>query len=264
MKTYIKQVFVFLCLLLSSTISTYAAEKIILGLSQNQVSITPGFAGTEIIVYGAISNTDNSHLQPVSDEKFDIIVTLSSMPKGVTVRKKTKVANIWTNTQSIDRVFAPEYYTIASSRPVKNIIPSAQDKLYNISIENIIYVPNHTDYAHVDKNSFVQALIRLRRKSGLYRQASAGVTITSDTLFQARLQMPENIISGDYRVRAFLIRQQKVQDVLVSDIYVRKAGIERILYELAYDKPLQYGLLSILTAVVFGWLAYQIFSIRRS
>jgi len=238
-----------------------AKDTLIFGLSQKQVSITPNFSGTEIIVYGAI---ERSYINPaVKNMPVDIIVTLSSLPKSVTVRKKTKVHNIWTNTQAINNVFAPMYYAIASTSPLKDILSNADTTLYSIGMQNVIYIPNFSNLSTLDVNSFKEALIRLRQRAGLYRQSASGVTVTGNTLFQTRLQMPENIVSGDYRVRVFLVKDQKVQDVMTSDIYVRKAGLERVLYELAHDKPLQYGILCIILAAIFGLLAFQIFSIGR-
>jgi uncharacterized protein (TIGR02186 family) len=240
--------------------STIAKEKVVFGLSQNQVSITPNFSGTEIIVYGAI---DRTNLDKSITAPLDIIITLSSIPKSISVRKKTPVFNVWTNTQVMDRVFAPDYYSVLSTRPIKDILTPEQDKLFSIQIENTIYMPNHQKYITFDTNAFRDALIRLRRQSDLYREAFDGVIITEGALFQARLQLPDNIVSGDYRVRIFLVKNKRVQDVLISDIYVRKAGLERILHELAHDKPLQYGLISVFYALVVGWLAFKVFYVRR-
>ena len=47
-------------------------------------------------------------------------------------------------------------------------------------------------------------------------------------------------------------------------IDVRKVGIERWIYNLAHEKPLIYGLLSLFIAIVAGWSASAVFRYIRS
>ncbi|MEJ2018897.1 MAG: TIGR02186 family protein, partial [Maritimibacter sp.] len=54
-------------------------------------------------------------------------------------------------------------------------------------------------------------------------------------------------------------RNRQVVDEHITYIDVRKVGIERWLYNLAYDQPLLYGLLSLALAMLAGWAASTFF-----
>ena len=76
--------------------------------------------------------------------------------------------------------------------------------------------------------------------------------------------MPANLTDGEYRVRIFLTRDGHVVDHQERIIGVRKAGIERFLFNLAQEQPLLSGVLSVLMAVFAGWAASAAFRLIRS
>jgi uncharacterized protein (TIGR02186 family) len=81
------------------------------------------------------------------------------------------------------------------------------------------------------------------------------VQLTDQTLFRTDVLLPANLTEGDYRVRLFLLRDGRVVDSQERVIGVRKAGVERFLYNLAHEQSLLYGVISLLMAVVAGWAA---------
>ena len=64
---------------------------------------------------------------------------------------------------------------------------------------------------------------------------------------------------GDEVTSIFLIREGRVIDSYSAPLEVRKVGLERWLYRLAFDQPLIYGLMSLLIAAVAGWGASAAF-----
>jgi len=48
-----------------------------------------------------------------------------------------------------------------------------------------------------------------------------------------------------------------------SQIEVSKAGVERLLFRMAHDQPLLYGLIALLIAAVAGWGASELFRRMR-
>ena len=114
-----------------------------------------------------------------------------------------------------------------------------------------------------DTVPFTQAMVRLREQSGLYRLDQGSVTLTEETLFRANIQLPANLIEGDYKTRIFLLRHGEVVDVYRAPIEVRKVGLERWLYRLAFDWPFLYGLMSLAVAVAAGWGASTAFRLLR-
>ena len=112
---------------------------------------------------------------------------------------------------------------------------------------------------------YTAALIRLREANRLYRLDQGSVKLVDQTLFRADVRLPANLIEGDYKTRIFLLRDGRVIDVYRAPIEVRKVGLERWLYRMAFDQPLLYGLMSLAVAVAAGWGASGIFrKLRRA
>ena len=87
--------------------------------------------------------------------------------------------------------------------------------------------------------------------------------MTEDTLFQVRIEMPANLVEGDYLAEFFLVRDREVVSRGGTTIRVEKAGIERWLFNLSRQRPLAYGLLSVALALAAGWLAAAAFRLVR-
>jgi hypothetical protein len=75
--------------------------------------------------------------------------------------------------------------------------------------------------------------------------------------------MPSNLVEGDYAAEIFMVRNREVIGSGVTTVRVRKAGIERWLFNLSRDQPLAYGLLAVALALVTGWLAAAAFRLGR-
>ena len=109
-----------------------------------------------------------------------------------------------------------------------------------------------------------EALIRIREDEGLYRLDEGSVSLIDQTLFRADVSLPANLVEGAYKTRIFLLRDGQVIDLFVAPINVRKVGLERWLYRLAFDQPFLYGLMSLAVAVFAGWGASAAFrKLRR-
>ena len=234
------------------------AEGIVSGLSQNRVSITADFDGSEILIYGAVKRDapapEGSPLQ--------VIVTVEGPSTPVTIRRKARRAGIWINTDVVTVEAAPSFYAIASTAPLAAILSDTDDLRHRVTLGRIISAVGATTEA-ADAPSFLSALMRLRGAEQRYRLDENGVRLTEGTLFRADVLLPANLTEGDYRVRIFLTRDRAVIDAQESVINVRKEGLERLIYTLAHDQPLVYGAVSLLLAVAAGWGASAAFRLVR-
>jgi uncharacterized protein (TIGR02186 family) len=89
------------------------------------------------------------------------------------------------------------------------------------------------------------------------------VSLDEDTLFSSSVELPSNLVEGNYVVRIFLTRDGRVVNRYATVIYVQKVGLERFLYNLAYERPLIYGLMSLAIAIAAGWSASAVFGYLR-
>ena len=240
------------------SIPATAGEEIVAGLSQNRVSITADFSGSEILVYGAVKRDAP---QP-EGSKLDVVITVEGPTTPVTVRKKERRAGIWVNTETVQIGAAPSFYAIATTGPLTEVLSETENLRHQITIPRAIRAVGISDQAK-DAPGFVDALIRIRRAEDLYRLTERTVRLSEQTLFRADVILPANLTEGAYRVRIFLTRDGTVVDTLERRINVRKEGLERYLFNLSREQPLIYGLLSLLIAVVAGWGASAAFRLIK-
>ena len=105
--------------------------------------------------------------------------------------------------------------------------------------------------------------MRIREREGLYSVRDGAVSVAEDTLFQARFELPANLTEGIYTAEFFLVRNHEVISSGATDIVVEKTGLERWMFNLSKNEPLLYGMLSVLLALVAGWLAAATFRLLK-
>lgn len=228
------------------------APSVVADLSQNAVSITADFQGSEILVFGAIA----------AEAPVDVIVAVAGPAAPVSVRRKDRVAMIWVNTEGVEIDAAPTIYKVATTRPMGEILSEVEDLRHRISINRAIRsvgAPEAVD----DPSRFTEALIRIRSAEGLYRQQEGAVRVRDNALFRTTIALPANLVEGAYSARVFLTQNRVVVAQYETELDVRKVGLERWVYRLAHDRPLVYGLLSLAIAIAAGWGASALFRYLR-
>lgn len=247
-----------LALLLLVSTAPICAEEVVLGMSHDEVAITATFDGSEILVFGAIKRETKIPAVPLQ-----VIVAVSGPSEPLLVRRKERKFGIWVNTDTVEVDLAPSFYAIATSAPWDQVVTDTEDLRHKISINRAIRsvgAPMHIENAQ----SFSDAVIRIRRKSGLYQLHESTVAVDQQTLFRTSIDMPANVTEGNYKTRIFLTRNGQVVSEFETDIDVRKVGLERFLFALSRENPLVYGLMSLAIAIFAGWSASAVFQFIRS
>ncbi len=234
------------------------AEEIVAGLSQNNVSITANFDGSEILIYGAVKRDSPTP----TDHPMEVIVTVEGPAIPMTIRRKDRRAGIWVNSETVTVDSAPTFYAIATTGPMASVLKDTENLRYQITIPRVIRAVGITSEA-TEAGAFVQALLRIRDAEGVYRVDQGAVEFLEETLFRADVVLPSNLTDGEYRVRIFLTRDGRVVDSQERVIGVRKEGLERFLFNLAHDYPLVSGIASVLLAVAAGSAASAAFRMVR-
>lgn len=241
------------------------ADRLVTDLSQHQVSIRSNFTGTEILLFGAV--------EAPPDERTvnrDIIVVVTGPTRTVKVRRKEQVAGIWVNHDSVTYPDVPGYHAIASTRPLEVIASPEILAEQRIGIENYEFgdavatgIDGREEFLPPDvERDFWKALIRNKRRAGLYLTDPGGVIFLGQTLFRATLDLPATVPVGLYTAKVYLLKDGQVVDTISSPLYIDKGGIERFLFRLAYSDPLLYGLIAVIGAAFFGWLASAVLGRR--
>ncbi len=235
------------------------SEEVIAGLSQNSVSLTVNFEGSEILIFGAVRR----EVALPADSDLDVVIAIEGPLQPVVVWRKERRAGIWVNTQSQDIRAAPSFYAVATTRPLAEILSPNADLTHRISTRLAIFEARGGGDA-MTRATFTEALIRLREADGLYQQHDGRVDLQRDTLFSTRLTLPKTIVEGRYTARVFLLRDGDVIDEFETFIDVQKAVLERWLTNLAFEQPFLYGLLALGLALFFGWGASALFRLLQS
>lgn len=232
------------------------AETVVAGLSRDAINITANFAGSEILIFGAVERD-----APVPEGDLEVVITIEGPAQAVAVRRKDRRFGIWVNTDAIEVDEAPSFYAVSATGTLSEALTQVEDLRHRVSIPRAIRAVG-VGVAHPE--DFTNALIRIRESEELYQLNEGGVTLRNETLFDTSVRLPANLVEGDYRTRIFLTRGGEVLDVYEQDIAVRKVGLERFIYNLAHERPLIYGIVSLAIAIAAGWLASAVFRYIRA
>ncbi|MEP3346546.1 MAG: TIGR02186 family protein [Litoreibacter sp.] len=248
------RVFVLLLCVLTAPL---AAEEVVADLSTNEVAITANFDGSDILIYGAVKRDS-----PAATSPMEVIITVAGPKQPVSVRKKAWRFGIWVNASAVEVDEAPSFYAVASSATLSEVLSQTEDLRHEISIPQAIRSVGAPSTVS-DAAEFTDALIRIRSQNNLYQHLDNSVSLFDETLFSTTIDLPANLVEGPYNTRIFLVRDGMIVDDYETVINVNKVGLERWIYDLAHQRPLVYGLLSLFIAIVAGWTASAVFRYIR-
>jgi uncharacterized protein (TIGR02186 family) len=240
------------------------AERLIADLSKYRVSISIGFTGTDVLLFGATGG------------KGDIVVVVRGPRGKAVVRRKARVAGIWINRDRREFEGVPAFYTISASKPLEQILSPAVAKRHGIGLDNLGIRSTGKSPSASETPAFEAALLRLRRGSALYsapqgRGACSDkslvdepgtVRFLGERLFRTTVCFPSNVSVGTYLVQVFLIRDGQVVSAQTTPLFVNRAGIDAAVFDFAHRWPAFYGLIAVALAVMAGLAAGQIFRRR--
>jgi uncharacterized protein (TIGR02186 family) len=222
------------------------AQALVADLSDHLIAITAGFAGTEVLLFGA------------TEGEGDVIVLLRGPEAPVLVRRKTRAVGIWVNTETIAFSGAPAFYRVAASRPIDEIANPALRARHQIGVDQIrvtaerVLTPQKFD-------NFRQGLLRNKQREDLYSTEVGRVSFLGPRLFRTKIYLPANVPPGSYTVEVLLVRNNQVIAAQTTPMFVNKTGIGAEVYDFAHRHAAVYGLIAVLIAVFSGWAAGTVF-----
>ena len=250
-----KRVIACLSLLAVTPILTAQREPVLVPeVSQSRVEVRQGFTGADLLLYGAVIDPAGS----ASRTEYDIVVVLKGPTEPIRLREKDRIAGIWMNAGSNDFRSAPSFFAVSSSKPIDEIVDPRTAAIYELGTEFIQLSPSG-QIEPEEQARFARGLVEMRERAGLFKEEE-GVRISEGVLYQARIALPSNVVTGQYTAETFAIANGRVLASATADIEVEKVGLEgRVVY---YSQRLSfiYGLVAILLSVSMGWLAGRLFS----
>ena len=225
-------------------------------VSQHEIQVRQGFTGTELLLFGAIVDPQGRR----ASRPYDVVVVLKGPTQPILLREKDKKFGIWLNAHSTAFRSAPSFFAVASSRPIDEIVDERTAAIYELGLDYLQLSPSGAIDPE-EQARFTSGLVDLRRREGLYKEDGAGVSISADVLYQARIAVPSNVATGSYTAETFAIVDGRVIASATAEVEVRKVGFERMVAAYADENSFWYGLLAVGLSVLMGWLAGRLFAL---
>jgi len=245
---------------------TPVSPDIVAALSQETVEIRSNFSGAELVLFGAVRGFEDGD---------DIVVVVRGPAQDLRVMRKERTFGIWINRAPVLFESVPGYYTVASTRPLNEIGAFSALRRDGIGLDHLRLSAPTTERQEVrfgvevtvseigeEIAEYRSAIARARRTEALFAETSEGVGIIEGGLFRAVVALPPRTPVGEYAANVYLFRDGQAVASRSVSLDVHKAGLERIVYDFAYERPALYGLTAVALALLFGWSAAAIFSRR--
>lgn len=235
-------------LLFLLTSKSFAKNQIVADLSQENVKISTDFLGAKILLFGAYDG-----------QKGDDIIVIVTGPKGlVTVQKKEKIFGVWVNTKKLNYINAPKYLNISSNRKIGDILNQQTQKISEIGLNNL-KIRVQPGMKVKNEKVWREALTRNMLKSNLWSINENSVYLNKDALFRSYLELPSNVITGQFEVKILHYRNNRLISQQSNSIKVLKSGISAEIYNIAQNYSTLYGIFAVLLAVLIGWGSSLVF-----
>jgi uncharacterized protein (TIGR02186 family) len=234
------------------------AERLIVSVSNHRVTVTPNYAGEELVLFGSVEKDDRT---PASRNNYDLVVTVSGPRADMVTRRKERKFGIWVNTDYRQFLKVPTYLAIFSTRPFDAIAPPEVQRRQQLGLNNVLLTQRvGPDYADVvPDDAFRSAFVRLRSEHGLYREATSAVTFLTPTLFRTGIPLPGEVPIGTYDVDIKLFADGALVTRTDTAFEIVKVGFEQFVATTAHQNGFTYGLVTAFMALMTGWMASIVF-----
>lgn len=227
-------------------------------VAARSVAVTSSFRGAEIVLFGAI---DDTQFARIGNKPYDVVVAIQGREEPIMMRKKNNVAGMWINTESARFDHVPSFYAVSSTRPLEDIASSVTYRKHNIGIENILSRPTSEGnvLSQAEIKAYADALVRLKRESNLWVERGDGVSFTGRVLFRSSIDLPPSILVGTLVARVYLFSDQELMASFTSNIRMERQGMMLYMHRLAFTHQLWYGILAVILAAAAGLGASMVF-----
>ena len=234
------------------------AERLIVSVSNHRVTVTPNYAGEELVLFGSVERDAST---PADRAAYDLVVTVMGPRADMVTRRKERTFGIWINTDYRQFLQVPSYLALFANRPFDLITSPEIARRQQIGLNNVLLTQRvGGDYADVvPDDAFRSAFVRLRRQHGLYREETSAVTFLTPTLFRTGIPLPTEVPIGTYEVEIKLFAGGAFIGKTETAFEIVKVGFEQFVATTARQNGLIYGLATAAMALMTGWMASIVF-----
>jgi uncharacterized protein (TIGR02186 family) len=176
----------------------------------------------------------------------------------MTVRRKENILGVWINGSSAVFRDAPSFYTVAATKPLKDIATPENLARHSIGLENVKLQPTKP-IPEPRLSEFRAALLENQEKADLYHDGVIPVTFLGEHLFRADMFFPANVPTGSYSVEVVLLSGGEVVSAQTTPLIVSRIGFSNGVFVVAHRHAALYGAGALVFAIFAGWAAGAVF-----
>lgn len=226
-------------------------------VAEEQITVSSDYRGSFITVFG---------VNPDRRGRGDIVVVVRGPNVSTVVMRKRQVFGLWINGDPVRFAEAPSFFAVLSNRPLRQIASPQSIWRYQLdpaaSAQLASAVP-----AGADPSAYRAALVRLRFNQGLYQwyyggaspERRGGLTMYQGGLFRAVVRLPANAPIAQYHADTYLFRDGRLISSQRIPVTISRVGVERRIHDLATSASFFYGLVTVLLALLAGWVSALLF-----
>lgn len=226
--------------------SSARGEPLVADLSNHLIAITAGFTGADLLLFGT------------TDGPGDVIALVRGPTGHSVVRRKDRLFGIWINNVSLDFDNVPNFYALATSQPLDQLLTGDTAERYGIGLDHL-GIHAAADSPPAKTQEMLDALNRIKVREGLFRPVAGKITFLGGRLFRADFHFPSNVPTGSYLVEILLVRDGQIASAQTTPLIVSKIGVGADIFQFAHRHAAAYGIAAILIALVAGWTAHLAF-----
>lgn len=222
------------------------AVPLISGISNNEINVDTDFKGTQILLFGAKSDSGN------------IIINVRGPRKNFIVSKKENIMGVWYNGERIKFKDAYSFYSLFSTFQRGDLIESDLSD-FELGKNNIKFKAIQT-LSPKKINEFRLQLVELLEKEKYYDANSKKIDFLDETLFKIMIDFPKNILLGTYVIEIYLVNNGSIISYQAIPVYVNQVGFSAKVSKFATNQSVIYGLIAVFTAIFVGFFTNYLFA----
>jgi uncharacterized protein (TIGR02186 family) len=233
------------------------AERLVTSISTSRVMITSSYSGAELVLFGSIERDAATVSRPGG---YDVVVAVRGPATGLVVREKDRVGPIWVNVRQRKYADVPGYLALIGSRPLAEMLDAGQRSRWRLGFhESLLAQGERLAVGDPEDVRFREGLIRLKRGANLYKEADRGTVFLTKNLFRTAISLPATAPLGSYEATVFVFADGAMLVQQTTAFEAVKVGFEAATAGAAHRHGFLYGLVCVLLAAAFGWVAHWAF-----
>jgi uncharacterized protein (TIGR02186 family) len=214
-----------------------------LRLTPQSIEIGAFFTGAQLKVAGEIPTGSNAVVEVVGDSH------------EVSLMRKGRRLGLWMNVGTLEVHEAPTVY-IAGSTDTNLLSNSGSDSPWGYgALEKRVTFSG--DVKDGEQTTFFHDFLELKESEKLYSLLPGSIKVAGSGSGWSGLEddvwIPAKIPPGTYHVCMSIVQDGKTVERKCSDLQVAQVGFPALLYSMAYQHGLAYGIIAVLIAIFAGF-----------